>query len=172
MSTVYVKLNIGIELYSYAEDALVASGTTSRFDIEHFVNQLNNEIDLLVKSLGFDSSDLGMRKSRRNGGYSLYQTYLYPGDTSEIRLVIDVRVSNHPSKPDLKTSRNQRIQDMKNKLNTSNVDVLDIYCKEHNQTMYIYFGKSTDYAKPVTSVEQLKSILTGKLTKLINKHGV
>lgn len=172
MSTVYVKLNIEIELYSYDRDVPVASGTTSKFDTHKFVKQLSEEVHSHVKLFGFQSEDDDTHISKKHGGYSLYQTYVYPGDSSEIRLVIDVRVSDHPSKPDLKTSNDRRIHNIHDSLDASNVEVLDIYCKEHNKIMYIYFGKGKNYAKPLTSVEHLKSILTGKLTKLVNKYGV
>ena len=175
LSYVVAKLKIRIDLF--ATDVIAASSKiVEDITIPEFLKPVNAQIKQIITNSGFESLDgYDTEFSRKNGGFSMYDRYILRTNRSDIRLYLDVRLSDHSSKPDLKSSNQHRIsrlekfyKDIKN--GTASAEVLDIYCKDHDWGVQIFVGDNENYNKPVTSFEAMNRILAGKLNKLVRKY--
>lgn len=148
-------------------------------NIPEFLKGVGDVIADVLNNNGFEpDSRFKFSESRLNGGYSLYTTFDYRDRNSQIILDLDIRLSDHPSKPNLTESIKRSQKKLSNK-NTdyrlSNVTpaILDIYCKQRDWGLQIYFGTESDidYRTSFDSIESFTRMLNGKITKLVAKYG-
>ena len=115
------------------------------------------------------SVDFSNQVSQSKGEYSLYTVYNYIDSNSNIRLLLDIRLSNHSSKPDFAAFESRSAKKLKsnNFLDSADCKTLDVYCKKHQWGIQIYIGTSGDktYSKPVTTFESAQRILEGNIAK-------
>ncbi len=180
MKFVKVTLPIFIQLSMPVESSTrLTPNPQDSCDIPKFLENIGNIISDALIDNGFQpDTRFNFTQSKLNGGYSLYTTYDYRDSAARIVLDVDIRLSDHASKPNLSTSVKRSIDKLnqknsKTQLGDANAAVLDIYCKQHNWGVQIYFGTEadTDYRTPFSSVSAFERMLNGKLSKLISKYG-
>lgn len=191
MKQVILKLNLDIDLYItsvYEDEEVVASSNKSKksrtssvtpqVTILEFLTNVNNQVIEILESHGFSLwNNVPRNISQRNGGFAFYDTYAYYSDNVVIKLILNVRMADHPSQPDLETKNKSRIEVLESsveliKSGQADLEILDIYCKKHDWGVQIFVGGNKEYSAPVTSFESMKLILDGKLRKMISKYEV
>lgn len=148
--------------------------------VSGLVETLKNCVVSVTEDLGFslDTASLD-RISRRNGGYAWYNYLIYNQEDSSIHIRVDLRVSDHPSHPNLEEKNKIRLANMKQGLKRSglpvdNLALLDTYCKKYDWGIQLFVGTNMDknYTSPVTSFESFERIVKGKLLKIIKECSV
>lgn len=175
MKTVVVILHIDVELYIPQID-IQSSEDPNLIEIPEFLSSIGNNVANIALDKGFHPLYNGTRHiSRINNGLSIYSTYTLQDNNLTIKLILDIRIADHPAKPNLETRNKARIEVMKEsypeiKNGTAKPEVLDAYCKKHDWGLQIFVGGDKEYSKPVTSVEGLQRILDGKFSKLVKNY--
>lgn len=181
----YKRINVFVKLEIVADvPALVTSSKSLKKDdpIPTILKELDDKVADVVMSNGFEDNTLvSHRLSRRNGGWSIYTNYILVEDVVTVKLDIDVRASNHPSKPNLAERSAKRISALKDKVvpdlqeafdteSDIGTDVLDVYYQERDWGVQYYIGKGNSYSEPITSLDKLLSILDNKIKKIVDKY--
>lgn len=178
MKEVVIKLNIDMNLYIPSDEITGSSkqNKKKKVEIPSFLRGVSEEIIRILDEEGFQPKrGFSTRFSERNGGFSMYDAYVYELDDYTIRIVLDVRLSDHASKPNLETRSNIRKENMKEvhdeiRVGAATAEVLDVYCKSHDWGIEIFVGGQKEYNKPVTSFEAMERILRGKLQKFVSRY--
>ena len=172
--SIVCKLSISVELDVPSETVEGSFNTEDDVSIENIVDSFNSAAVQAILSLGFDPKVSNPRHaSKLHGGYSLYNTFIISEPSIQFKLLLDIRISDHPSEPDL-SRRNQlretALTDMYPELKSgrARLELLDSYCKSHGWGIQIFIG-SSEYSEPVTSIEAGISILKAKLQKTVNR---
>lgn len=167
MKEFIVKLSV---ILSVIEGRVAAS--VQNDDVPELMQELNTFVRNIVEEEGFsDISSSPNFLSRRNGGWAYYSTFEYCSEQSLIRLCIDVRTADHPSKPNLADKNKKRAEILQNKFGSENdYEVLDMYYKSHSWGAQYFIGKGDQYSDPVTSLTDLGKMLKGKLHKILDKY--
>ncbi len=166
--SIICKLNIAVELKEKSVAASTQSLTSS------LVDAINASFVESIESLGLvPVTSVPRHISSKNGGYSLYSTFLLDEDIIKFKLLLDLRVSDHASKPDLKSRTAQRASLIEETFPEEASDANDIlfvdsYIKKRNWGVQVYLGSNNEYASPITSIEDANRILKNKLNKLIS----
>ena len=173
MRIIKLRLPVYIELTSSVMSSTKLAPDESA-DIPDFLQGVGNAIADVISSKGFEPDRrFPFKASKINGGYSLYTTFDIRDEDTKIILDLDIRLSDHPSKPNLKSSV-QRSTEKLQKVNLGNADasVLDIYCKKYGWGVQIYVGTDSDaeYRKPFNSIEAFTRMLNGRLDKVLSKY--
>lgn len=173
---VILKMTLDVNLYTTNESDIVASKKDNVEESEIFISNLKNIIDNILTKYDFEPDVVTPRPIRKET-ISQYQTYILDYMDLSIKMILDLRVSNHPVKPDLQTRNQLKINLMKEsyddvKNGKASAEVLDVYYKKHNWGIQIFIGstKDSDYNKPVNSVESMKKIIENKIESIIDKY--
>ena len=134
------------------------------------LEELNEDISKLVESFGFVAIDFNPRVSNRNGGWAFYRTYLLERDDYSIRLVIDIRTADHPSRPSLAVKNEKRLSALSEEISRLNAQpkLMDIYYKQEDWGVLYFIGKGNNYSDPVSSITQVHNIVEKQIEKLVN----
>ena len=190
MTTIIAKLDLLIDYFDaeYSLSELVASSKKSKSkkinktskskksEVQILVDSVFNAVENLILSKQFEPyTENARRVSILNGGYSLYDTYFLETDAVSIKLIVDTRVSDHESRPNLKESNERRLETLKKVFpeidkGSAVPALIDTYCKQNQKSLRIYIGGNVDYDKCVDTVESLIAILDARLNKFINKY--
>lgn len=168
MRTAVVLLNV---IGDFAD--IVESSSRIEDESPELMKELHYDVDEVVISVGFVRTRPTPDKipSRRNGGWAYYDSYIIESDNLQIRLGINVRSADHPSKPNLKSKNKKRMDALEQELDTvDELEVIDTYYRERDWGAQYYIGKGDKYSDPVDSLDKLNTMLKGQLTKLIQKY--
>ena len=178
MSVVVIKFNIDISLYqgeaniAASRKRKTSSRNTTEVVIPDILNNVRSKIHEILERYGF-SLESGIPRSISTSvlGFSFYDTYRCEMESSDIKLILNVRISNHPAKPDLITRNDIRLEMLEKDvlsldLPTCKLSLLDVYCKERNWGVEIFIGGNKDYTS-VDSFERMEYVIDGKIRKLV-----
>ena len=177
--TTVVKLNIDVDFVEVTED--VTSSTRIKQDVPDdapdFLRELASGAIEILRNHGFRRYDvIDATRSTLNGGYSLYLVYLLESsDASAVKLIVDLRTSNHPAKPNYTSSYQRRkkgLDKIRDEHFDSNVgtEPLDLSYRERDWGVQIFVGGTREYSQPVDSLEQALDIFDKKVAKLVEKY--
>lgn len=174
-----VKLSIDVDFIEANSD--VASSTKIKQDVPDdapdFLRELASGAIQILKNHGFRRYDvIDATRSTLNGGYSLYLVYLLESsDAATVKLIVDLRTSNHPAKPDYASSQKRRKQGLDKirdaHFNSSvGTEPLDLSYRNRDWGVQIFVGSTREYSQPVDSIEQALDIFDKKVAKLVEKY--
>lgn len=164
------KVPIDLNIY-YPVD--VAASTNSNNPIADLIDAFNASIVETMNNIGFSSTVFNPRHiSKRNGGYAVYDTFILKEDLVQFKLILDIRASDHPSKPDLVSrnlSREETLSSIYPELRSSNANLalLDTYCKQHDWGIQIFIGGNSEYSNPITSIEKALHVIQAKVKVIV-----
>lgn len=164
ITTLVVKLNIIV-----ANSSIIENSTQV---VPNVLQQLNETISKLVESFGFVAVDFNPRISNRNGGWAFYRTYVLESDNYSIRLIIDIRTADHPSRPSLAVKNEKRFSALSSEAERVNAQpkLMDIYYKQGDRGVQYFIGKGDNYSDPVSSIAQVRDIVQKQIEKLVNSY--
>ncbi len=171
-----IQLHVDVDLSIPGGAEIESSVQTDVVTMPEFMQNVWSQVSEVIDSKGFvPVLATANRISNLNGGFSLYNTYTYTTDESILKLVLDVRLSDHPAKPNIEKRNQARMRQiidifMEVKHGTASAEVLDIYCKANDWGVQIFIGGKKDYNKPVSKFEDMNRILEGKLDRFIQDH--
>lgn len=174
--SIICKLNIDIELQIPLN--IGASSDLDRVEdnIGIIINKLDDSVSLIASNLGFKPLSANPRHiSQKNGGYALYSTYMLSENNIQFKLIVDIRVADHPSKPNLAERNTIREDILVNTIpelqsNNSNLALLDMYCKKLDWGIQIYVGKGSEYSEPLTTLESAADVVNAKIKKTLKAN--
>lgn len=164
-----LKVNIELEIPT----AVTASEEASDA-LKAVLNKFNAEVMGAIEDTGLHGLALNPRHiSQINGGYSLYNTFALKEPVVNLKLLTDIRISNHSAKPGIATKHKQRSENLLSMFSNdiddkANLLVLDGYCEQHDVGVNIYIGQ-TKYAAPVHTFSEAANILKKKTAAFISK---
>lgn len=161
MFTTIIKFNIVVSIQSDIQ-------SSTQINAPDVLQQLNQNISDLVASFGFIAIDFNPRISNRNDGWAFYRTYVLTRADNTIKLIIDIRTADHPSRPALAIKNEKRLAALSQE--GAPAHVMDIYYKDRNWGVQYFVGKGNEYSDPVTSLSQVDDIVSGQLHKIVDKY--
>lgn len=165
--TTFCKLFVEIELDIHSESIAASIQQHSNPELRTVVEGFNDNILRELQGLGFTELARNPRYvSERNGGYALYNTLVLSESLVQFKVLMDIRVADHPAKPDLpkrNIARTQSLEDSFPELNGDHASLVlfDTYCKQHDWGVQVFIGRTgdDDYAKPIDSLEKAFNIV-------------
>lgn len=149
----------------------------------NFIKNVNQEIDSVMKVWNFKRvNPSNANVSELNGGYSTYPRYEFYSEDHVLKLLVEIRISNHESRPDVKQRSETRIHDLQQEepyrtlveRGIANVEVMDMYCKRSGIKTWIYVATNDKYpdkgVDDSNRFEGLKRIIEGRLSKYIDDY--
>lgn len=181
--SLFVKLNVNVIIFTGNMELLVAktrkklASENTEMVFPDIVKSLQQYILSIAEEEGFELDNAyPNRISIKNGGFAWYGNLIFSQDDVTINLRVDIRVSDHPSQPSLEKKNELRMNAFREltqelDLPTTDLALLDVYCKQHNWGVQLFIGtnKDKDYTSPVTSFGDFERIVRGKLSKLIKE---
>lgn len=175
---IVVKIPLLVELTSYSTSIAASTGSDSFLITEAVATKLKSHIDSILTSFGFIVDPRFRGQSHivpQRDGCSLYDYYLFYSDNGVIKVIIDLRVANHKAKPSFEANKQNAEHKVKTNLSVldisdAQVEYLDVVFKKHDWGLQYFVGGTSDYMQPVDNINQLDSILYGKISKILEKH--
>lgn len=185
-----------IDIYIYADTVEVAAskkpngkkpknklkaGTPNKkFILTPEISELREKIYSWVLDYGFSLYRIPEPGgSNRNGGCSTYREFGWETDDAIVKLVVNLRISDHSAKPSLARMRKNTLSDMSKRIPDSAIpEFSDVYRTTHDWGYMVYVGGDTEYNKGIayrngedTTLpdRQLKQAIRNRLDTLMSR---
>lgn len=177
MKTIVVKLEVILDIVE-----LPVAASINQDPIPDLMRSLKEDVDQIAEKCGLVKSVYADdHPSRRNGGWAFYTPYFYEAENKLLKIVIEIRTADHPSKPSLaKKNENREDAFRKGKLpkildensheDEVGLEFVDTYYQEREWGVQYYIGKGSQYSQPANSLDEFNVMLVGKFKKLIAKY--
>ena len=176
--TTFCKLFVEIELDTHSENIAASTQQHSNPELRTVVEGFNDNILRELRGLGFTELARNPRYvSERNGGYALYNTLVLSEPLVQFKVLMDIRVADHPSKPSLVARNADRTESLEARFpelkgDYASLVLFDTYCKQHDWGVQVFIGRDADleYEQPLSSIESAFNVIISKIERSVTRR--